>query len=49
MDKITLSKELVVGMLNFLAEQKLKDALQLFMAIEKEAVPQLQVQVEKTE
>lgn len=48
MEKITLSKEIVIGMLNFLAEQKLKDSIQLFVALEKEAVPQLQVQVEKT-
>jgi hypothetical protein len=49
MEKITLSKQVVVAMLNFLAEQKLKDSIQLFMALEKEAVPQLQVQVEQTE
>ncbi len=48
MEKITLSKEIVIGMLNFLAEQKLKDSIQLFIALEKEALPQLQVQVEKT-
>ena len=48
MEKITLSKEIVIGMLNFLSEQKLKDSIQLFIALEKEAVPQLQVQVEKT-
>jgi len=49
MEKVTLSKELVIAMLNFLAEQKLKDSIQLFIALEKEAVPQLQVQAEKLE
>lgn len=48
MEKITLSKNIVIGMLQFLEEQRIKDALGLYAALQKEATPQLQVQVEKT-
>jgi hypothetical protein len=42
MDKVELSKDLVVALMNFLLEQKLKDSIHLFLALDKEAVPQLQ-------
>ena len=47
MEKITVRKELIVQVLNYLAEQKFKDVAQLLLSLEKEVVPQLQIQTEK--
>lgn len=47
MEKITISKDIAVAMLNFLLEQPLKQSIQLFIALDKEVRSQLEVQVEK--
>jgi hypothetical protein len=49
MEKVTVSRELVVQILNYLAEQKFKDVANIFLPLEKEVVPQLQIQNEKVQ
>jgi hypothetical protein len=49
MEKVTVSSELIVKVLNYLAEQKFRDVASIFLPLEKEIVPQLQVKNEKVE
>lgn len=49
MEKITLKKELVVAILNYLIEQKFKDVANLVLPLEQEVIPQLQIKTEKVE
>lgn len=49
MDKVTVSKELIVKVLNYLAEQKFKDVAGIFLPLEQEVVPQLQIKTEKVQ
>lgn len=47
MEKLTVKKETVLAILNYLAEQKFKDVANLFLSLEQEVAPQLQVQVQQ--
>ncbi len=49
MEKITVSRDLIVQVLNYLAEQKFKDVANIFLPLEQEVVPQLQIKTEKVE
>lgn len=49
MEKVTVSSELIVKVLNYLAEQKFKDVAGIFLALEQEVVPQLQIKNEKVQ
>lgn len=49
MEKVTVSSELIVKVLNYLAEQKFKDVAGIFLPLEQEVVPQLQIKNEKVQ
>lgn len=49
MEKVTVSRDVVIQVINYLAEQKFKDVAGVFLALEKEVIPQLQVQSQKLE
>jgi hypothetical protein len=49
MEKVTVSSQLILKVLNYLAEQKFKDVAGIFLPLEQEVVPQLQVKTEKVE
>lgn len=49
MEKLTVKKETILAVINYLAEQKFKDVANIVMALEQEVVPQLQVKTEKVE
>lgn len=49
MEKITVKKETILAILNYLAEQKFKEVAQLVITLEQEVVPQLQIKTEKVE
>lgn len=49
MEKITVKKETILAVLNYLAEQKFKEVAQLVITLEQEVIPQLQVNTEKVD
>ena len=49
MEKITVKKETILAVLNYLAEQKFKEVAQLVITLEQEVVPQLQIKTEKVD
>ena len=49
MEKITVKKETILAVLNYLAEQKFKDVAQLVITLEQEVIPQIQIKTEKVD
>lgn len=49
MEKVTVNSELMVKVLNYLSEQKFRDVAGIFLPLEQEVVPQLQIKNEKTQ
>lgn len=49
MDKVSISKDVILNILNYLIEQKFKDVANLVLPLEKEIVSQLQIQTEKVD
>ena len=49
MEKITVKKETILAVLNYLAEQKFKEVAQLLITLEQEVIPQIQIKTEKVD
>lgn len=49
MEKVTVKKETIIAVLNYLQEKPFKEVAALIINLEQEVVPQLQIKTEKVD
>lgn len=49
MEKVTVKKETIIAVLNYLQEKPFKEVAALIISLEQEVVPQLQIKTEKVD